>query len=91
MLSVNETDEPSNAKRLVCAVSDVSMNAVTFAVHDLIVERLICQLPDAPNGVTSFTAPFNDNVHFDASVKAVEASETEAPIPASALIAFIPS
>ena len=53
---------------------------MTFPLQDLIVAKFIAQLPLAPNGVTSFVAPFKLRVHLDASVNAVEASETLAPI-----------
>jgi hypothetical protein len=46
----------------------------------LSVARFTVQLPEAPNGVTSFTAPFRLKVHLEASVKAVLASVTLAPI-----------
>jgi hypothetical protein len=48
------------------------------------------QLPLAPNGVTSFTAPFKLKVHLDALVKAVLDSDTDAPTPASAAMVYTP-
>lgn len=69
-----------SAKRLVCAVSVVSRKHVILPDQLLSVARLIVHEPAAPNGVTSFTAPFRLNVHFDAFVKAVEPSVTEPPI-----------
>jgi hypothetical protein len=87
---VSATIVPINAKRFVCAVSDGSMNPVTLAVHELMVGMFIAQLPDAPNGVTSFVAFFIDNVHLEESENPVGA-DALAPIPANAVNAFSPS
>ncbi len=82
---------PNRASRLVCAVSLVSKNAVIFPVQLFSVAMFIAQLPEAPKGVTSFTAPFRLSVHFDAFVNNVEASVHEAPTPAKAVNVFSPS
>lgn len=76
--------EPSSPSKLLCAVSLGSKNALILPVQLLSVAILMAQLPLAPKGVTSFTAPLSDRVHLDAFVKAVEASVQLAPTPLSA-------
>lgn len=90
-LSVNVTVKLSSPMMLVCAVSLGSKNAVILPDQLLSVAMLMTQEPLAPNGVTSFTAPFSDNVHLEALLNVVDASTQLAPTPDNALIFFLPS